>query len=231
MGKYFIPQPGATPQTGNNRSMSELVDDILEYTGGEGDKDDQKRAARALDSSVRRFNDIAWRFNRRSTTITFVNDTAEYTFAASDTIRNVLRVRLLDSNDVKREYLPFMRWEDWTKIDPDQSAASSVPYIYTIRNMHREGKIIFSPPSSTPTSRPKAFVDYHVRITVPAFDTFTINVPSEVEEALVAEAVAIMIAKGRSFTDAVASQNRADLLRKLVEIQHKDWPDSAGHME
>ena len=89
----------------------------------------------------------------------------------------------------------------------------------------------FSPPLSTPTNRPKARIDYHVRIAVPTADAAVINVPQEVEEALVAEAVAIMISKTRSFEDASAARGSANVLRRLAEIQHKDWPDSAGHME
>ena len=54
MAQYFIPTAGDYPQTLNNRLKKEFVEDILEYVGGEGDKDDQKRAGRALDSSVRR---------------------------------------------------------------------------------------------------------------------------------------------------------------------------------
>ena len=231
MGQYFIPQPSATPQTADNRPKSELVDDILEFVGGEGDKDNQKREGRALNSAVRRFNDIAWRFNRRFTSITFVDDTAEYPIVTDDPIRNVLRVRLQDEDDVNREYLPFMRWEDWTKIDPDQSTKSSIPNIWTVRDIHTTATLIFSPPLSLPTSRPKARVDYHIRIALPVSDGALLNVPQEVEEALVAEAVAVMISKIRSFEDASAARGAANTLRRLAEIQHKDWPDSAGHME
>ena len=231
MGFYFVGQPGSVPQTQDNRVKSELIDDILEFVGGEGDKDDQKRASRALDSSVRRFNDIAWRFYRRQATITFLDDTAEYLLVEAATFRNPLRARLLDSDDKRREYLSWVRWEDWTKFDPDQKSSVSVPIYYTIRNIHQTGIIIFSPPTATPTSRPKCLLDFHIRIAVPAFDATVLNVPSEVEEALVAEAVAIMLSKSRTFKDATDAQNIADRLRRLVEIQHKDWPDSAGHME
>ena len=230
MGFYYVPQPGSLPQTGNNRARSELIDDILEFVGGEGDKDDQRRAGRALDSSVRRFNTIAWRFNRRQETITFLDDTAEYPLVAAATFRNPLRMRLLDSNSVKREYLPWVRWEDWTKFDPDQSAKASVPNYYTIRDAHTLATIIFSPPLAIPSSRPTAVLDFHIRIIVPA-DGTVLQVPEEVEEALVAEAVAIMIAKTRTFQDAQGARANANALHNVVRIQYKDWPDSAGHME
>ena len=230
MGFYFVPQPGSLPQTSNNRTKSELVDDILEFVGGEGDKDDQRRAGRALDSSVRRFNTSAWRFNRRQEEITFLDDTAEYTLAAAASFRNPLRMRLLDASDVRREYLPWVRWEDWTKFDPDQSSKSSVPHYYTIRDAHTTATVIFSPPLAVPTSRPKALLDYHIRIVLAA-DNAVLQVPAEVEEALVAEAVAIMIAKTRTFEDAQGARASANALFTVIRLQYKDWPDSAGHME
>jgi len=230
VGFYFVPQPGSLPQTSNNRTRSELIDDILEFTGGEGDKDEQRRAGRALDSSVRRFNLTAWRFNRRQEEITFLDDTAEYQLTAAAVFRNPLRMRLLDDSDVRREYLPWVRWEDWTKFDPDQSSKSSVPNYYTIRDAHTTATVIFSPPLSVPTSRPKALLDYHVRIAFAA-DGAVLQVPEEVEEALVSEAVAIMIAKTRSFEDARGARGSANALFAGIRMQYKDWPDSAGHME
>jgi hypothetical protein len=139
-------------------------------------------------------------------------------------------MRLLDDNDVKREYLPWVRWEDWTKFDPDQSAKASVPNYYTIRDAHTLATIIFSPPLAIPSSRPKALLDYHIRIVLTA-DGAVLQVPEEVEEALVAEAVAIMIAKTRTFEDARGARSNANALFTVIRINFKDWPDSAGHME
>ncbi len=132
---------------------------------------------------------------------------------------------------MNREYLEWIRWEDWTKVDPDQKSKSSIPNYFTIRDIHNLGKVIFSPPLALPNSRPTCLLDFHIRIAVPTADDTVINVPQEVEEALVGEAVAIMLAKGRSFEDAQGARQQAKVLRRLAEIQHKDWPDSAGHME
>ena len=65
MGIIVTGKAASFPQTGSNRTRAEIVKDILDYVGGESDNTMKDRAARALNGAIRKFNQVAWAFNRQ----------------------------------------------------------------------------------------------------------------------------------------------------------------------
>lgn len=65
MGIIVTGKAAGFPQTGSNRTRAEIVKDILDYVGGESDNTMKDRAARALNAAIRKFNQVAWSFNRQ----------------------------------------------------------------------------------------------------------------------------------------------------------------------
>jgi len=229
VGVYTIPASSTFPQTTNNRTRTQMVDDVLDYVGGRDRSKWREVAGRSIDSAIRQFNTIAWRFNRTQQDITLVNDTSDYTLTS--TVRNPLRCRLLDTNSVPVHTVHWQRFEDETKFTPSRLSVTSTPARYTIRNVHLNGVITFLPRIGTVNvNRPTARVDFHKRIVVPA-SAALIDVPTEVEEAIVDEAVAITIAKVRTFVEGRDARVLSRTSRERVEWEWRDYPDSATHME
>ncbi len=229
MGVYTIPASSAFPQTTGNRTRASMVDDVLDYVGGRDRSKWREVASRSIDSAIRQFNTIAWRFNRRQQDITLLNDTSDYTLTS--TIRNPLRCRLLDINSNPVHTVHWQRFEDETKFTPSRQSVTSVPARYTIRNVHLNGLVTFLPRIGTVNvNRPVARVDFHKRIDIPT-GTGLIDVPVGVEAAIVDEAVAITVAKVRTFLESRDARILSRASRERVEWEWRDWPDSATHME
>jgi hypothetical protein len=204
-GFSFVPVAGFPPTEGL-RTRGEILLDLLDYTGG-GDREEAKaRARRALAETIRVFNGMAWRFNRRYQDISLVADTSEYTLET--TIRSVWKVMLLDSSSYLAGDLEFTAYEDFLRYDGDTLSTVNIPDEYTLYNVWNEGKIRLLPRIGAGpfTDHPKVRVFYHIRIAIPGADSVRLNVPQEVETAIVRQAAA---ARGRERTRTMRRLRRS----------------------
>jgi hypothetical protein len=225
-GLHFIPSAGF-PQIGGTRTRGEIVTDLLDYVGGAERPEAQARAVRALAETVRTFNSFAWRFNRLSEDITFVADMSEYTFVDTN-LRDVWKVMLLDSDGELAGDLGFMPYEDFLRYDGSTVSTAQFPDEYTLFNTHNEGKIRFIPrmdATTVSTSYPAARVFYHQRIVMPGTDADYLNVPQEVESAIVRQAAAILIARSRTFEEATRARADANEVMQAAKREWRDFPD------
>jgi len=217
------------PQTGVNRSRAQLITDILDYAGGLEDPDEKAKGGRALDDAIRQFNHVDWQFNVLTSDVTFIANTTDYplnTFvpAASD-FKSPLRMMILDDNNRTVTRLQWVPYPEWLNIDPSQRTLVSMPRLYTIRNPHEAGTVTFAPPLGPVFTYPKARLHYHRRIVRPSGDEAVLNVPEEVENALVQEAVAILLAKTRDFERTESARLIAREGRRQCQLAWRSFKD------
>lgn len=226
MGVYVIPAAGDFPQDNGNRTRAQLVEDVLGFTGGIDDTDMKGRAAAALDSAVREFNFLLWKFNRMRQDITL---TAGRDFNLNAAFRAPLNAQLLDANGEARERVEWVPFEEFAPAYWDLTDVSSYPEVYTIRNVHETGIVSVNPRLVAPLQYPTLRLDYFRRIVKLAGDGDILNVPEEVEEAIVKRAVAIILSKvrGVSAYDTTARDARAEAqnLFNFCRAQYEDFPD------
>ena len=229
-GISFVPLTAAYPQTSENRIVSDILDDLADYVGGGDRPAANARARRALQAAVRWYNTVAWRFQRFRQDITLVNNTTDYPLAAA--FRTPRAASLLDTSTRMSGTLIWVPYEDWVRYDGDEVSPATSPETYTCRNVFQTGLVTFLPRLGTiNTQYPKVRIDYHARITVPASDSSILSVPSEVEEAIVQEAVAIIVAKSRTFAESREARVISRDMRATVEREWRDFPDSGQHNE
>lgn len=222
----FVPDSASYPQVGENRVISDILDDLTDYVGGGDRPAAQDRARRSLNAAVRMFDSVAWRFLRQQQTITLANNITDYSLNAF--FRSPRAALLLDSNGDAAGPLEWVRYEDWARYEADESTPAISPEAYTARNSFATGLLTMIPPLGTiNTQYPQVRLDYHTRIVIPTSDGSTLNVPILIEEAIVQEAVAIIVAKTRSFTEAQIARAVARDLRQSCEREWRDFPDSA----
>lgn len=211
------------PQVNQNRTLAALVLDILEYAGGLDDEDERAKAERALNSAVRQFNHVSWSFNRLFKDVTFLANTSDYVMPAG--FYTPWRGLIIDANDKTVRRIQWIPYDEWVLTRPNQRTGTSLPHGYTIRNIHETGMLTFFPPLGPgPFTYPKARIHYHRRIVVP-IGTAVMNVPSEVEEAIVQEGAAIMISKVRNFQEARDQRLLAREARAVCELRWRSWED------
>lgn len=218
-----IATSSAFPQTGSNRTVGEIISDLLDYTGGKERTEAENRARRALAESIRLFNAMAWRFNRRTTDITFLASTSDYTLPG--TIRDVWKVMLLDASGELNEDLEFVTYQDFLRYDGSTVSAVTIPDQYTLFNTFDTGNIRFLPRLGTTFGYPKARVFYHDRILMPGSDDGKLAVPPEVETAIVRQAASLLVARVRTFAEAQAAKTDADQATSAVIREWRDFPD------
>lgn len=213
------------PQTSLNRDRSRLTNEIASYIGGEKAPLALDRARIALEQAIRAFNVFAWKFNRLQQTIPFVANTSDYDLNGS--CRSLRRATILDANGKDNTKLNYIDWQEATTAFTDRTATSSYPDAITIRNLHETGKVTIYPPMGpTPsTAFPSMKLDYHRRIVLPTGDTSVLNVPAEVEEAIMLEAIARAIKMVRTFEEARLAQVDANKAFALLEREHLDYPE------
>jgi len=222
MGYTFVPAAADYPQTNDNRTLNALIQDILEYIGGEDDPDMQSRAMAALNTAVREFNGVLWKFNRLRQDITL---TAGRDFSLSANFRAPLAATLLNASNEERERVVWVPFEEFIEYFPDRTGTGTSPMYYTIRNSHETGIVTVEPKLVTPLQYPKMRVEYFRRIERVATENDVLNVPEEVEEALVQRAVSIMLSKARRFEEARDAIAMARAQRMQCEVDWRDWPD------
>ena len=228
MSNIVVPAVANFPQTGINRTISSILTTLQDYVGG-GGTEGRNRALRALDETVRAFNSMAWRFNRKTTDITFVASTSDYALDA--TVRDVWKVMLLDSSDELVDEVHFVSYQDFLRYEGSTQSAVTIPDEYTLFNVFDTGNIRFLPRLGTTFSYPKARVFWHKRIVVPASDgNSTLIVPQEVETAIVRQAAALLIARTRTFEEASRARADADNLTLAAQREWRDFPDFSQKM-
>ena len=217
------------PQTGKNRSVSELMSEIAGFTGGAERLDVQNQARQALFEAIRSFNAWAWVFNRVTEDIalaTPVSGTdADYDLA--ENWRSPLRAQLVDSSSNTREHVEWIPWAIWITELPDQSTTGATPLYYTARNIHETGRITVDPPPASTLTYPTLRLFYHRRILCPA-DTSVINVPTEIEQAIFDEAVWRFLRKKKTFKEAAEAKHAAIMSKSEIQFEYRDFEDYHG---
>lgn len=218
-----IATTSAFPQTATNRTLAEIIQDLLDYSGGGDRGAAQDRARRAVAETLRLFNAMAWRFNRKTVDITFLASTSDYQLPG--TIRDVWKVMLLDSSDELVYDIDFTPYQDFLKYDGSTQSPVTIPGEYTLFNTFDTGNIRFLPRLGATFTYPKARVFYHTRIAMPADDNSVLTVPPEVETAIVRQAAAILISRVRTFAEAEAAKRDADQATSAIIREWRDFPD------
>jgi len=213
------------PQTGKNRTVSDLIDEIAEFTGGQDRPDVQSQARRALFEAIRAFNAWAWVFNRVSEDITLVAATSEYTLSSN--WRSPLVAQLVDSSGYTREHVEWIPYRVWMTELPDQSSTGSTPLYYTARNIHETGLVTVDPLPASTLTYPTLRLVYHRRILCPS-DSNVINVPTEVEQAIFDEAVWRFLRKKKTFKEARDAKQSALLSKSEIQFEYRDFEDYHG---
>jgi hypothetical protein len=213
----------AFPQLAANRTLGEIIQDLLDYSGGGDRGPAQDRARRAVAETIRLFNGMAWRFNRKTMDITFLASTSDY--ALNGLTRDVWKVMLLDNADEQVSDVGFVTYQDFLREDGSTQSPVTIPDNYTLFNTFDTGNIRFLPRLGATFSYPKARVFYHTRIAMPADDNSKIAVPPEVETAIVRQAAAILVARVRTFAEAEAAKRDADNASAPAIREWRDFPD------
>lgn len=219
------PPSASFPQTGTGRDRSTLTNIIATYIGGERAPLALDRARLALDHAIRFFNFWPWKFNRLQQTIPFVANTSDY--ALNGAFRSFRRATLLDANGKDNSKLDILDWQEATTRLTDRSATSAYPDAVTARNVHETGLVTLYPPmGATPsTGFPSMRIDYHRRIVLPSGDASVMNVPEQVEEAILLHGIAQVIKMVRSYEEAAGAMTDATFARHAIEREQLDYPE------
>jgi hypothetical protein len=224
----FVPATANFPQIGYNRSVNAIVTDLLDYTGGADRTGARERANRALNETIRLFNSMAWRFNRKTKDITFSSNVSDYEL--DPLTRDVWKVMLLDANNELVDDVRFTKYEDFLRYDGSTLSAVTIPDEYTLLNVFDTGMIRFLPRLGTTFSYPKARVFYHKRIAIPPTDSDVIAVPTEVETAIVRHAAALLVARTRTFEEAARARADGNEALEAAKREWRDFPDYMAKM-
>jgi hypothetical protein len=174
---------------------------------------------------VRSFNNVLWKFNRKENDLTFNTTTATETYTLASDFHGAYRVTLVDSDSKVRQSVDFVNWEDIQTFDPSTVGTSPAPTVYSLRNWHEDGLIHFRPVPSTSPTWPTARVHYFRLIALATANGDRLNVPLEVDQAILDEAVAIFMARSRSFAEARDARAVAVNSRLEVEQKWRDYTD------
>ncbi len=214
------------PQTGSNRELGELLMELSEHVGMGDDADAQQRALRSLQRAVNKYNTCQWKFNQTSQDVTLVADTDEYDL--DGTFNLPMRAIMLDTNDVEVFQLEFRTLRKKLDVETSNLGATTIPDVYFMFNLHKRGKVRFWPTIGPgPFPYPKCRLYYFSRIEVPNVTTGKLNVPEEVEEAILAQALAHFMRKEKGAREARDDFLLAAEARNEVEVLHRDFSDYA----
>lgn len=217
------------PQTSQNSSVSEILDEIADYEGGKTRPETIERARKTLRRVTQKLNGMSWRFNRVETDFDIDTDvvsgtTNEYTLPAD--FYKPRRMQLVDSSSPAdtREYVPYVDWDDWARERAAQNRTGSRPLMYTTDNIHETGRMFIDPPKATTLTYPTMRLFYFRRIIFPA-DNAVFNVPQEFEQAIVGIAVADFIAKVRNFREARAAKEDSGFSHQRMIDIYRDFSE------
>lgn len=213
----------SVPQNDQGRQRRDMVDEMVSYVGGTNIAAAKTRAGKSLDRAVRQFNNILWRFNVVEQDVTLVVSTDEYDLTVP--FRAPLRAYVLDSNSDRRGLISYYAYPEWLVLSSDDATGTgSTPLAYTVRNVHRESKVIYNP-LGTSLRYPTVHHVYYTDVRLASGNTDKLNVPADVEEAIFATALGDFMKKERGPSDAVLYIQEATALREKAEIEWRGWPE------
>ncbi len=213
-----VVRAGEFPQTGDNRTLQETADELLQFVGGVDDPEQLKRAKDSLRAAVRRYNSLLWNFTRASETITLLSSIG--TYALDKRFRAPVRVTVEDSGGVMRGRLARTTWTRFIDLHLLNAAEAQIPIRYTVENPHKIGDITISRTPASTITYPTVRVYQFRRIEFPANPKEKLNVPAEVGEGIFRWALADIIHKVRG---GRASQPDQLIAREYLLDVRKSW--------
>lgn len=211
------------PQTFQNRTRGDAALELSEYVGGGQRPEALERAGRAWDAAVREFNSVAWRFNLTIQDITLISNPETPNYPLDDFVRTPLNVQMIDSTGKTRVTVDWIPFSQWLNVRSDQTSGGPVPRLYTMRNLHEEGEVIFDPRPAGTLTYPTARLYYLKWIEIQPSDGGFLDVPPDVDEAIFQLAIAKLISKNKRFSEATVAYGLAAALRIQAERNHRVW--------
>ena len=218
-------------------SRGALVDKVTQLFGLKGDSELRAVALGFLDDAIKETNSYLFEFNKnRQDAIVLTENEENYTLDGSP-YKEVQAFLVSVSNNNEEppmHYLPYVQFKRLTNSrNSTGTIESGNPYIYTFRNIERDGVVtLFPAPAATTATDYTLTVEFYVRIPLLSElpdDDARLQVPQEVETALTfasQKRLAIHI-NGPAHPDVIALdalEQRA--LARLIAID-RHHPDSA----
>lgn len=225
-GSVIATTAATFPQTAGLRTRSQLALEVSRFAGGGNDPERMTLANQHVDQIVRKMNAFPWKFNRVVNDVPLSGDDDEYTLASD--FRSPLRALLVDSSSKERDTVTYVPFEEFVvAFAYKASASASMPQYYTVRNVHETGKVQIYPPVNTASlTWPTLRIYYHRRIVLASSESAKLNVPQEVEEAILHDAAALNLMSVEGATGrTVAMTSLARDLYLTVEREYRDYPD------
>jgi len=208
------------------RQRSDLVNEITRYILAPQDADVQTAANDGISEAIRKLNTRPWAFMLKSQDIALVADQDEYALSAATMAPRSAELLLTTDRPFGR--LSFLDPKTFDSIFPNRSFTGH-PTHYTIFSFQDTGTLTLNvPPASSFVSfYPKLRIRHYARLQYPAFSTSTLDVPSEVENFIVAWAQGYVSdiwdpsKSGRAYAKAQAAWT--ELLKSEQEQIVRDW--------
>lgn len=218
-------------------AKSVLIDKVTQLFGLKDDNEMRGLAEHFLDDAIKEMNSYLFEFSRTMETgITLSASTQDYTLSGGLPFKES-QAYLVNSSSgdaaAPLHYLPYVHFKRLFALEENTDAVSTagVPYAYTIRNLHDDGVVsLFPIPNTSTASSWTLTVEYYTRIPLVselALDTSQLDVPQEVETALVfggQKRMAIHIhGPGHDDVKALdALENRARTRLQAIDRHHPD---------
>ena len=228
MGNIVVGLSSGFPQTSTGRTREQLATDILDFTGGSDRPEAVVKAGRTIDSAVREYNNVAWKFNRLQDDITLTaksGSTVTRDYTLNTDFKQAFSAVMVDSDGNTRYRVDWIPYEQWARRFPDQSSTGSVPFFYTIRNKHQTGIVTVDPGPGENLTWPTLRINYNRRIALGQASSSVLNVPEEVEEGITQLAISNLLARTGETPQWERQRIIAFQLRIDLEAEHRDWPD------
>ena len=216
---------GATyPDVSLNHSRALACLEIAGYASGGSRPEVLMRAGLAWDASVRSYNATLWQFNRMIDDIEFTVNTAE--FQLTSNFRAPQRCELLDAVGGKAvRSVEWLEYPEFLLLEPLRTTGTSSPRNYSIRNINETGMVTFHPPLGDTIQYPVARIHYLRRIELAVEQQDKLQVPMEVDQAILDEAVGRFLAMEKGHDAALTAMRFAAGQRSRAEALWMDWPD------
>lgn len=171
---------GATPSPKN-----ELVNKVTRLYGLEGDSELRDLACKMLDETVREMN--SWTYEANKMVIEGLQMTQnESTISLPTGFYKESQAMMVDSSgnsDAPLFYLPWVHFE--RTYNATNTEQTGIPYVYSMRNVQREGELHLFPKPNTDTADNWTLkLEYYRRVPLVSEED-PLELPPEVEAALV----------------------------------------------
>lgn len=181
----------------------------------------------ALDDTVNDMNSNVYEYNRiTETSITLTADTQSYTLSSNFYKEAIAYLNETTPSEDKSP-MTYMTWSSFKTSYPDNTETGT-PYIYSLYNFEREGKVYLWPvPDSSAASDYTLTVEYYRRIPLVSGVSkgSSIDVPREVESPLVYGAqkrVAALLDEWQAVKNLAALEAEALDRLKKIDRTHPD---------